>query len=75
MEYDSFYLSFIGEVLVQKPSFIRKGQALMNYLSEIWPEEYRRITSKEYEIDVDCFYDDNLMNSTLKHLEENWHKK
>lgn len=32
-------------ILPNKPSYIRKGQSLMDYLTEIWFEEYERISS------------------------------
>lgn len=56
------------EVLLNKPPYIRKGQSLMNFLAEVWLEEYKRITSTDY----DCFYTDNLINITLEHLEKVW---
>jgi hypothetical protein len=56
------------ESLKHKSPYIRKGQSLMSFLAEIWLEEYKRITSTDY----DCFYSDKLINNTLEHLEKVW---
>jgi len=62
------------EVLPNKPSFIREGQALINFLAEEWLEEYKRISSVHYydRTDIDCFYNDSLIPNTWRHLEEIW---
>jgi hypothetical protein len=73
MKYEEFYARYLGEILHEKPTYIRKGQALMNFLLDIWPEEYRRIIGNNES--VDCFYDDNLISKTLSHLEKIWNKK
>ncbi len=76
MTFDEFYTRFIGEILHEKPSFIRSGQALMNFLREIWPSEYQRIVNGEYIGDsIDCFYNDTYISKTFKHLQSVWHKK
>jgi len=53
---------------------LRKGQILINYLWEVWPEEYEKISSVHYydRKDIDCFYNDRLIPNTLKHLKEVW---
>ena len=73
MTYDEFYTRYVGEILHEKPEYIRKGQSLMNFLSDVWPEEYRRITKTNQSID--CFYEDTIVSKTLFHLEKIWHKK
>jgi hypothetical protein len=74
MTYDRFIEKFNTEVLPNKPTFIRPGQALMNYLWDVWHEEYKRISSQHFydETDIDCFYNSNLIPNTLKHLEKVW---
>ena len=59
-------------LLKTKPQFIRKGQVLMNYLGDVWIEEYKRITDKQ---EVDCFHRDVLIPKTLQHLESVWGEK
>lgn len=71
------YEEFIDEyhkVLDAKPTFIRKGQALMNYLWEIWPSEYARITDQKTinGVFVDCYYKDEVTSDTLMHLNTQW---
>ena len=72
--FEEFEQKYLGEVLNKKPDNIRKGQALMNFLHDIWPEEYRRLSSIDYydNKDIDCFYRDRLIPNTLKHLREVW---
>lgn len=63
-----------NDILPNKPSYIRKGQSLMNYLAEVWFEEYQRLSSVHYynETNIDCFYRDDLIPNTLKHLQTIW---
>jgi hypothetical protein len=76
MTYDNFYAQYVGEILKEKPAYIRNGQALMNFLFDIWPEEYNKITEGKYiGYAIDCFYNDNIIPKTLKHLEQVWHNK
>jgi hypothetical protein len=49
-------------------STIRHGQHVMNILSEVWPDKYRELTST----DLDCFYNDNKIDTTLSYLEKVW---
>jgi len=74
ISYKEFINNFYGDILPNKPDFIRQGQALMNYLAVVWMEEYKHITSVQYydETDIDCFYNDKLIPNTLKHLEKVW---
>jgi len=55
-----------------EPGYLRKGQILMNTLQQVNPEEYNNIISHYYDEDYDCFYDDNKITQTLKHLENAW---
>jgi hypothetical protein len=53
---------------------LRRGQSLMNYLHEVWPQEYKRISSVHYygKSDIDCFYKDELIDNTINHLMKVW---
>jgi hypothetical protein len=51
-----------------KNKYLRKGQALMNYLHEVWREEYLRLTNTS----LDCFYRDDLIPKTIEHLQQIW---
>lgn len=76
MKFEDFYTRYVGEILHEKPPYIRNGQALMNFLNEIWPEEYRRIIEGEYVGEsIDCFYNDNYISITINHLEKIWYKR
>ena len=57
-----------------QPEHIRKGQGLMNFLADIWPAEYRRVSSVYYydQHDIDCYYKDELIPNTWEHLEKVW---
>lgn len=74
MTYNQFVQSFYTNILPNKEEYIREGQCLMNYLGEIWLEEYKRISSIHYynETNIDCFHQDKLIPNTLKHLEKVW---
>ncbi len=69
-----FISQWENDVLPNKPSCIIKGQSLMNFLAEIWFDEYKRISEAEHprEKYYDCFYRDDLIPNTLKHLEKIW---
>lgn len=62
------------EILPNKPKFIREGQALINFLGDVWIEEYKRISSVHYydQTNIDCFFNDELIPNTWKHLEKVW---
>ena len=68
MNYTQFKEKYFQEILPNKHKDCRKGQALMNFLGDIWIEEYKRITASN----VDCFYNDNVIDACLNHLEKNW---
>jgi hypothetical protein len=74
MTYEEFVYNWNTKILASKPDSIRTGQSLMNYLSEIMMDEYVNITSVHYynKTDIDCFYNDDLIPNTLKHLETIW---
>ena len=74
MTYTEFKTKWETEILPKKEGFIRKGQALINFLGEVWFEEYKRISSMHYydKTNIDCFYNDNLIPNTWKHLEKVW---
>lgn len=74
MEYSMFCSIWEKHILLDKPSHIRKGQALMNFLFTVWRDEYKRIVSVHYydRTDIDCFYNDKLVQNCLEHLESVW---
>ena len=74
MTYKEFKHKWETEILPNKESFIREGQALINFLGDVWFEEYKRISSVHYygETNIDCFYNDKLIPNTWKHLEKVW---
>ena len=74
MTYEEFEKGFYNDILPNKESFIRIGQALMNYLANVWLKEYKRISSIHFydRTNIDCFYTDKLINNTLKHLKRVW---
>jgi hypothetical protein len=47
---------------------LRYGQTIMNTLSEVWPDKHKELTAT----DLDCFYNDNKINTTLSYLEKVW---
>ncbi len=74
MKYKKFKKTFEEDILPNKPEFIREGQALMNYLGDVWLEEYKRLSSVHYydETNIDCFYNDSLIPNIWRHLEKVW---
>lgn len=74
MTFNEFKHKWETEVLPIKPTFIRKGQSLMTYLGIVWMNEYTRMVISNYEVgkQVDCFYMDSMIPTTLEHLERVW---
>jgi hypothetical protein len=74
MTYIEFKNNFNNNILPNKPNYIREGQALINYLGDIWFEEYKRLSSVHYydETNIDCFYNDSLIPNTWDHLRKVW---
>ena len=74
MSFEDFKYLWETQILPHKDKYIRKGQSLMIYLHKVWQEEYKRISAIEYygETNIDCFYNDDLIPNTLKHLETVW---
>lgn len=74
MTFEEFKNNLENKVWSEVPSFIRKGQHLMNYLYLVWPEEHNRMCSLNYydEPNIDCFYQDKLIPNTLEHLKKVW---
>ena len=69
MTYDKFISSFQNEILPNKEHHIRHGQCLINYLGDVWMEEYTRIVGEDK---IDCFYRDDLIPNCLEHLSKVW---
>lgn len=74
MTFEGFLDSWYDNILPNKHKQERIGQSLMNYLGEVWSEEYYRITSINYydRTDIDCFYNDDLIFNCLAHLKDVW---
>ena len=72
--FKKFKKNWEGIVLPMTPSNIRRGQALMDYLANVWYDEYVRISAIDYydETDIDCFFNSKLIPNTLAHLEKVW---
>lgn len=73
MTFEQFKNKYYQEILPNDHIDIRKGQSLMNFLSQVWFKQYKRMTSK-FSDNVDCFYNDNLIPNALNHLQSNWYK-
>ena len=73
MNFEEFEDKYL-ELLPDRDPRIRSGQFLMNFLAEVWREEYNRISSVHFydRTDIDCFYNDRLVPNTLKHLKSVW---
>jgi len=48
----------------------RYGQCVMNVLHSAWKEKYDELVNT----DIDCYYDDSLVEQVLNKLEKEWHK-
>lgn len=72
MTFKEFEDNLYDEILPSLDDNIRPGQAVMNYLNEVWPEEYSKISSNYYNTNIDCFYNSRLIPNTLRHLESVW---
>ena len=77
MTFEEFKKNYYEIILSKKPSFLRKGQALFNYLSMEWPNEADRIVDikdngSEYMESIDCFADDSKIDNLMNHLEDVW---
>ena len=74
MTYEEFKQKWEADILPNKEDYERDGQNLINFLGSVWLEEYKRVSSVHYydETDIDCFYNNNLIPNTLKHLEKVW---
>jgi hypothetical protein len=74
MTFTEFKTTWELDILPNKNSLIREGQALINFLGDVWINEYKRISSTHYynETNIDCFFNDRLIPNTFKHLEKVW---
>jgi hypothetical protein len=68
MTYKKFIDDWYDTVVPDKEPHLRLGQTLMSHLYNTWPAEYFRITNTT----VDCFFRDDLIPETIKHLEKFW---
>ena len=73
--FENFEQTWLTKIKIDKPKELRFGQALMQFLSETWPKEYKRITDNYYHrSDLDCFYIDSFMDNLMCHLKKVWNK-
>lgn len=68
MTYLEFRQKWEQIILPNKEDYERDGQSLINFLGDVWLQEYNRIV----DTDFDCFYNSKLIPNTLKHLEKVW---
>ena len=64
MSYDEFKKSILREVEETRPKYIRKGQAVFNYVDDKF-DLARKI---QFEYNIDCFYRDDKIEPFLKIL-------
>lgn len=76
MTFKEFKIIWETQILPNKEEYIREGQALINFLGDVWFNEYKRISSVHYydETNIDCFFNDKLIPNTFEHLEKVWEK-
>lgn len=74
MNFQDFKNKWETDIKPNRHPDIREGQSLMNFLGEVWIEEYKRLSSVHYydQTNIDCFYNDKLIPNTLNHLEKEW---
>jgi len=73
MTFQEFENNLYDDILPNKEEYIRPGQAVMNYLAEVWFEEYKRLSHIDSEIKkFDCFHNSRIIPQTLRHLERVW---
>ena len=75
MTFTEFMTKWENEIYPNRPIVLRKGQSLMIYLNEVWPQEFERITSVHYydwNENYDSFFTDKYLPNTVKHLENVW---
>ena len=65
------FLNKVDKFYYENEFELRYGQTIMNVLYQIWPDQYKKITKT----DLDCFYDDGTVKSTLEYLEKVWNDK
>lgn len=70
MTFKEFEDNFFNKILPNKPSYIRNGQALFNYLARTWPEEADRLVATK----LDCFHTSAIMDALLTHLKKEWER-
>jgi hypothetical protein len=70
MTFDQF-LNRVDKVYYENEFELRYGQVLMNVLHSIWPDQYKKLSSGDY----DCYYDDGTAPLTIEYLEKAWNDK
>lgn len=64
MSYEKFKKSIIDEVELTRHKYIRKGQAVFNYVDE----KFGLARKIQYDYNIDCFYNDAKIDAFLKIL-------
>lgn len=73
MTFQEFENNLYDDVLPNIEVYIRPGQAVMNYLAEVWFAEYKRLSECDSELKkLDCFHNNRTIPETLRHLEKVW---
>lgn len=67
---DYFYEAYLPKRKREYP-FHRVGQELMIYVARYWNALYVEMLAN---YDIDCFYDDKVIPSTLEYLQSQWGK-
>ena len=65
------FLNRVDKVYYENEFELRYGQAVMNVLYSIWPDQYKKIAKT----DLDCYYDDGTVRFTLEYLEKEWDER
>jgi len=65
------FLNRVDKFYYENEFELRYGQSIMNILYQVRPDKYKEIT----QTDLDCFYDDGTVKSTLDYLERTWDDK
>ena len=65
------FLQKVDDFYYEHAFEMRYGQSIMNMLHKIYPDWYKRITGS----DLDCFYDDGIIQFTLEYLEKEWNER
>jgi len=71
MTFEEFEQEYLTNILNKKPDFIRKGQALFNYLYDVHPNLADEIRGTI----IDPFHIDRNIPKTLSYINNHWNDK